>query len=59
MGQITLWTSGLSAANRPKNGFFAGTLSYGTFTGNADAPVTGFITITDSGGTTRKLAVIA
>jgi hypothetical protein len=44
---------------RPRNGFFAGTLSFGTFTGNADAPVTGFITITDSGGTTRKLAVIA
>jgi hypothetical protein len=50
---------GASGANRPRNGFFAGTLSYGTFTGNADAPVTGFITITDSGGTTRKLAVIA
>jgi hypothetical protein len=26
----------------------------GTFTGNADAPVTGFITITDSGGTTQQ-----
>jgi hypothetical protein len=50
---------GFAGANRPKNGFFAGTLSFGTFTGNADAPVTGFITITDSGGTTRKLAVIA
>jgi hypothetical protein len=50
---------GASGATRPRNGFFSGTLSYGTFTGNADAPVTGFITITDSGGTTRKLAVIA
>jgi hypothetical protein len=50
---------GAVGATRPRNGFFAGTLSYGTFTGNADAPVTGFITITDSGGTTRKLAVIA
>lgn len=36
-----------------------GVLRYGTHTANADAPVTGYITIKDSGGTTRKLAVIA
>jgi hypothetical protein len=36
-----------------------GVLRYGTLTANADAPITGYITIKDSGGTTRKLAVIA
>jgi hypothetical protein len=36
-----------------------GVLSFGTLTANADAPVTGYILIKDSGGTTRKLAVIA
>jgi len=37
----------------------AGLLRYGTFTSNADAPITGYVTIKDSGGTTRKLATIA
>lgn len=32
---------------------------FGTLTANADAPVTGYITIKDDGGTSRKLAVIA
>lgn len=36
-----------------------GTVSFGTFTSNADAPVNGYITITDSSGNTRKLATIA
>jgi len=37
----------------------AGVIRFGTLTANADAPVTGYITIKDVGGTTRKLAVIA
>jgi hypothetical protein len=41
-----------------RNGFFGGTLRFGTHTVNADAAITGYITITDAGGTTRKLAVI-
>jgi len=36
-----------------------GNIRFGTLTTNADAPVTGYITIKDSGGTVRKLAVIA
>ena len=36
-----------------------GNVRFGTLTANADAPVTGYILIKDSGGTTRKLAVIA
>lgn len=36
-----------------------GNVRFGTLTANADAPVTGYITIKDAGGTTRKLAVIA
>jgi len=36
-----------------------GVLRFGTHTGNADAPITGYVTIKDSGGTIRKLAVIA
>lgn len=32
---------------------------FGGFTGSADAPVNGYVTIKDSGGTTRKLATIA
>ena len=36
-----------------------GNVRFGTLTANADAPITGYITIKDSGGTTRKLAVIA
>jgi hypothetical protein len=31
----------------------------GTFTANADAPVNGYITVKDAGGTVRKLATIA
>lgn len=37
----------------------AGAVQFGSLTANADAPVTGYITIKDSGGTLRKLAVIA
>jgi hypothetical protein len=37
----------------------AGAVRFGTLTVNADAPITGYITIKDSGGTLRKLAVIA
>ena len=36
-----------------------GLMQFGTHTVNADAPVVGYITIKDSGGTTRKLACIA
>jgi hypothetical protein len=36
-----------------------GNVRFGTFTSNADTAVTGYITIKDSGGTVRKLAVIA
>ena len=36
-----------------------GVLAFGTLTANADAPITGYITIKDAGGTTRKLAIIA
>lgn len=37
----------------------SGLLSFGAFTVNADAPVTGYIQVKDEGGTVRKLAVIA
>lgn len=37
----------------------AGKIRFGSLTANADAPVTGYITIKDTGGTLRKLAVIA
>lgn len=36
----------------------AGLIRYGTHTGTADTAVSGYITIKDSGGTLRKLAVI-
>jgi len=36
-----------------------GVVQFGFFTSNADAPVTGYITIRDGGGTLRKLATIA
>jgi hypothetical protein len=36
-----------------------GNVRFGTLTANADAPVTGYILIKDSGVTTCKLAVIA
>lgn len=35
-----------------------GVVQFGTRTANADAPVTGFITVKDAGGTNRKLALI-
>lgn len=37
----------------------SGTMRYGTWSSNADAAVNGYVTITDDGGTTRKLATIA
>lgn len=36
-----------------------GKVAFGTVTANADAPVTGYITILDSSGTPRKLALIS
>lgn len=36
-----------------------GNVRFGTLTASADAAITGYITIKDSGGTVRKLAVIA
>jgi hypothetical protein len=35
-----------------------GRLRFGTYTASADAPVTGYIEIRDTGGTVRKLAII-
>jgi len=35
-----------------------GFVKFGSYTGNADTPVTGYVTIRDSGGTSRKLAVV-
>lgn len=43
-----LWLSGQGA----------GLVRFGTLTANADAAITGYITIKDSGGASRKLAVI-
>lgn len=37
----------------------AGAVRFGTHTSNADAPISGYITIKDAGGTVRKLAVIS
>lgn len=39
------------------NGVLAG-FRFGTHTGSADAPVSGYVTITDAAGNARKLAVI-
>lgn len=36
----------------------AGSVQFGTYTASADAPTTGYITIKDSTGTARKLAII-
>lgn len=37
----------------------AGLVSFGTWTSNADAPITGYILVKDKSGTQRKLATIA
>jgi hypothetical protein len=56
---------GVSSAGSDTNIDFAinpkgtGSLRFGTLTTNADAPITGYITIKDSAGNLRKLAVIA
>lgn len=50
---------GAVGANRPRHGYFAGTLSFGTHAALAAETVTGYITITDAAGTTRKLAVVS
>jgi len=39
--------------------YLQGTLHFGAFTTNVDAPVNGYITIVDASGVTRKLATIA
>lgn len=44
---------------RVRAGYFAGTLSFGTHTALGGESVTGYITITDAGGTSRKLAVVS
>lgn len=36
-----------------------GAVRFGTLTASGDAPITGYITVKDAGGVTRKLAVIA
>jgi hypothetical protein len=46
----------IDVAIEPKG---TGVPRFGAWTTNADAPITGYITIKDSGGTTRKLAVIS
>lgn len=50
---------GADGATRPRNGYFGGTLQFGTHTALGVESVTGYITITDAGGTTRKLAVVS
>lgn len=40
-------------------GALAGTFRFGTFTGTGDTATNGYITITDAGGTTRRLATVA
>lgn len=62
--QITAGRLGLDAKGTSTNIDIAinpkgtGNLRFGTHTANADAPITGYITIKDSSGVTRKLAVI-
>lgn len=50
---------GASGATRPRNIYAAGTLSFGTHAAIAAETVTGYITVTDAAGTTRKLAVVS
>jgi hypothetical protein len=47
-----------SAVTIDDNGVLAG-FRFGTFVGTGDTATNGYITITDAGGTTRKLATIA
>lgn len=58
-GRVGLEARGASAAIdihlEPKG---SGVMRFGTHTANADAPVSGYITIKDTAGTVRKLAVI-
>lgn len=46
-------------ANLIAKGAGTGLFGFGTWTANADAAVTGYVTIVDSAGNTRKLATIA
>lgn len=50
---------GASAGNKPRNGYFAGTLSFGTHSAIGVETVTGYITVTDAAGNSRKLAVVS
>jgi len=50
---------GANGATRPRNGYFGGTLQFGTHSAIGAETVTGYITITDAGGTTRKIAVVS
>ena len=65
LGAITTASPALSAAGSDTNIDLTltpkgtGDVRFGTLTANADAPITGYITIKDSGGTVRKLAIIA
>jgi len=58
-GRVSVAAKGSSAdidlALDPKG---SGVLRFGAHTASADAPVSGYITVKDSGGTTRKIAVI-
>lgn len=67
LGSASAENTGTSGANVPLlNGAntwsalqtFSGGVKFGSYTASALAPVTGYITITDSGGTTRNLAVV-
>jgi hypothetical protein len=49
-------STNIDIAINPKG---SGLIRYGTFASNADAPITGYISIKDAGGVTRKLAIIA
>lgn len=50
---------GVAGSGRLRNGFFAGTLSFGTNTAKGAETFQSFITITDAAGTSRKLMVCA
>lgn len=50
----------LGSVDHPySDGFFSGTLQFGTHSALAAETVTGYITITDAGGVSRKLAVVS
>lgn len=57
--QWSVTSSGTDLMLKPVSGTGGGSLRFGVFTTNADAPINGYVTIKDANGTTRKLATIA